>query len=67
MYKILATHFENFFHLVRDLEVRLETALFEVRSWEGHKVKAGPLDAILVIFGRRALIFSFESSWKNEK
>ena len=27
--------------------------------------KAGPLDAILVIFGRRA--FLFESSWKKMK
>ena len=26
-----------------------------------------PLEAILVIFGRRALIFLFESSWKNIK
>ena len=26
-----------------------------------------PREAILVIFGRRALIFFFESSWKNEK
>ena len=26
-----------------------------------------PLEAILVIFGRRALIFFFESSWKNVK
>ena len=24
-----------------------------------------PLEAILVIFGRRALIFLFESSWKK--
>ena len=31
-------------------------------------VKAGPLEAILVIFGRRALIFFlFESSWKKWK
>ena len=31
-------------------------------------IKAGPLEAILVIFGRRALIFFwFESSWKNMK
>ena len=29
--------------------------------------KAGPLQALLVIFGRRALIFLFESSWKNMK
>ena len=29
-------------------------------------IKAGPLEAILVIFGRRASIF-FESSWKNIK
>ena len=30
--------------------------------------KAGPLEAIFVIFGRRALIFFlFESSWKNMK
>ena len=29
--------------------------------------KAGPLGAILVIFGGRALIFLFESSWKNMK
>ena len=30
--------------------------------------KAGPLEAILVIFGRRALIFFLlESSWKNMK
>ena len=28
---------------------------------------AGPLEAILVIFGRRALIFLFESSWKKMK
>ena len=29
--------------------------------------KAGPLEAILVIFGRRALIFFwFESSWKEK-
>ena len=28
---------------------------------------AGPLEAILVIFGRRALIFLFESSWQNVK
>ena len=30
-------------------------------------VKAGPLEGILVIFGRRALIFLFESSWKKWK
>ena len=32
-------------------------------------LKAGPLEAILVIFGRGALIFFvlFESSWKNMK
>ena len=30
-------------------------------------IKAGPLKAILVIFGRRALIVLFESSWKNMK
>ena len=36
-------------------------------SWA--KIKAGPpLEAILVIFGRRALIFFlFESSWKKMK
>ena len=27
-------------------------------------LKAGPLEAIFIIFGRRALIFLFESSWK---
>ena len=27
--------------------------------------KAGPLEAILVIFDRRALIFWFERSWKK--
>ena len=31
------------------------------------KLKAGPLEAILVIFGRGALIFWFESSWKKMK
>ena len=28
---------------------------------------AGPPEAILVIFGRRALIFLFESSWKKNE
>ena len=32
-----------------------------------HVLKAGPLEAILVIFGGRALIFLFESSWKKWK
>ena len=30
-------------------------------------LRQDPLEAILVIFGRRALIFLFESSWKNMK
>ena len=30
-------------------------------------LNAGPLEAILVIFGRRGLIFFFESSWENMK
>ena len=31
------------------------------------QLRQDPLEAILVIFGRRALIFLFESSWKNMK
>ena len=33
------------------------------------QIKAGPLplETILVIFGRRAVIFLFESTWKNMK
>ena len=40
-----------------------------VSSWKIVNLKAGPpLEAILVIFGRRALIFFlFESSWKKMK
>ena len=30
-------------------------------------LRQDPLEAILVIFGRKALIFLFESSWKNRK
>ena len=37
--------------------------------WRSNEIKAGPpLEAILVIFGRRALIFFLlESSWKKMK
>ena len=31
------------------------------------RLRQDPLEAILVIFGRRALIFLFESSWKKMK
>ena len=38
------------------------------KEWKTQTFKAGPLEAILVIFGRRALtFFLFESSWKKMK
>ena len=43
---------------------KIRTRFFPPR-WD--KIKAGPLEAILVIFDRRALIFLFESSWKKMK
>ena len=45
--------------VLRTLPESIMTALLSL--------KAFPLEAILFIFGRRALIFLFESSWKNEK
>ena len=42
--------------------------IFDKLSDKKKTFKAGsPFEAILVIFGRRALIFLFESSWKNMK
>ena len=38
------------------------------KSTLAHSLRQDPLEAILVIFGRRALIFVlFKSSWKNMK
>ena len=38
------------------------------KRWTAKGLRQDPLEAILVIFGRRALIFFlFESSWKNMK
>ena len=47
----------------------LETVYIHTNYSQTSAVKAGPpLEAILVIFGRRALIFFlFESSWKKMK
>ena len=40
----------------------------QLRKFDGILFKAGPLEAILVIFGCRALIVClFESSWKKMK
>ena len=46
------------------------TMMQKSKKWPKTQIKAGPppLEAILVIFGRRALIFFlFESSWKKMK
>ena len=51
------------------LHVGLCKEIFARKHTATHKLKAGPpLEAILVTFGRRALIFFlFESSWKKMK
>ena len=42
--------------------------MYAVCVWmECQKLRQDPLEAILVIFGSRALIFLFESSWKKMK
>ena len=45
------------------LSICLSIYLFYLSSF--YLFKAGPLEAILVIFGRRAFMFLFESSWKK--